>query len=149
MNKTFRESKTAKMKEFPGKTPALRYIRQPDGSSLCGQACVAMLIGIGMAKVVLSTGKTRGTNLKDLLPLLKTKYHINQARLQRVTNNHWLPDLALLKVTWHKGSHWVIKNSEMIYDPGSGIIGLDEYKDYIAHRGRITSFLSLKIKNVV
>ena len=37
----------------------LSHIRQPEGSNLCGQACVAMLAGVTLAEAIRATG-TRG-----------------------------------------------------------------------------------------
>jgi hypothetical protein len=48
-----------------GTTNMIKWIQQPEGSSLCGQTCVAMIAGITLEESIGAFGgKKRGTRIR-------------------------------------------------------------------------------------
>lgn len=50
----------------------MRLVRQPEGSRLCGQACVAMLLGISLDGAVELVGTRRGLRARQIVEALRT-----------------------------------------------------------------------------
>lgn len=122
----------------------MERIDQPEGSNLCGQACVAMLLGISLEE---ATGrvKHRGcTNWKMLRRALVAGGLACGEQLYRVTARRQVPDLALCHVRFGRGrvTHWIVMERGMVYDPdpwtarGGG--------NALSHWGRITSFMEVR-----
>ena len=66
----------------------MRHRCQPRGSRLCGQSCVAMILGISVLEAVELIGKcgaTKTRHLRETLYILKTIPVDNQGR-----NWHWV-----------------------------------------------------------
>lgn len=121
------------------------FIQQPAGSNLCGQACVAILLDIGLNQSIKLFGTRGGTKTRLLCRALGIKHR----RLKVIKNLDKLPNETIIcKVTWnHKGSHWIIvdKSRNLVIDPS-----LDQptfyswyIKEFLVDRGGITSYLPL------
>lgn len=129
-----------------------KLVRQPYNSSLCGQACIAMLTGLTIQQVVYFIGTRGVTNLKHFLSieLFTNKYNLSpKSKLIRTTRTRKIPKYALLRIKWEKEgyhSHWVIKWNELVFDPDNLSGGVFSHRDYmfnIAFIGRVTSFIEL------
>ena len=116
----------------------INLIKQPEGSNLCGQVCVAMIAGISLEesiKLFNSRGKT-GT---------KTLHHALQKigiscsdKAVRIKNNN-KPKLCIVTIHYsrYKNKHFCIWNNNKYYDPSRGIRAkLDKFE-------RETSFIKI------
>jgi len=52
----------------------MKLILQPKGSSLCGQACIAMLLDISLEEAIKLVGHDGISTNEDILSVLETKY---------------------------------------------------------------------------
>ena len=109
----------------------IQLVHQPQGSNLCGQCCVAMILGIPLGCVVALLRKGR-TTTKQLRDALRSFGILTADRAERMTSSKSLPNLAIYKMrfegTWK--SHWVVVSQGKVYDPGGNGTG-----------GRLTSYL--------
>lgn len=124
----------------------MKLVRQPKDSSVCGQSCVATLLGISLHEAIGLVGKKGKTNVKHLVGPLSNKFDIKTNKLSRLKAAELLPEFAIIRVRWNKKeSHWIIKKYETIYDPAAGVAELCHYLDCIhSVGGRITSYLPLQ-----
>lgn len=96
-------------------------MRQPPGSNVCGQTCLAMLSGLPVSqlqRLIRKKGCTRPQDLMHGLELLgKRNVEKRQLPPTAIAN---LPAPSILRMQWEGGSHWVIWNGEHIFDPVIG-----------------------------
>jgi hypothetical protein len=127
-------------------------VLQPKGSRICGQACVATLLGISLEHATKLVSKKGATNLKHLIPPLLMSYNCSNVKLMRTSPlSHWtqqVPKIAIMRVRWSKSSsHWVVKDAGSIHDPVAGELGINDFDDLITHHGgRVTSYFQLEPK---
>lgn len=122
----------------------MQLLMQPDGSTSCGQYCVAMITGKPIEKIVRIFGHSHCTSTKELIRALKPYwFRTTSTRLIRIKKETVLPPLAILKITWEAGgSHWVVLNDGMVYDPA---YGTTDYTNHIeAINGKPTSYLEIR-----
>lgn len=123
---------SSKMEFLKIKKPVL-VMQSTSGN--CGQACIAMLTGIGIDDVCKMMGTSGGTTIGQIIDALK-QYNVRHAekniRLSKI--NSRIPDIAILTVHFPEYTHWVLHYKGIYYDPEFG-----EMKEY--SKGRITSFL--------
>lgn len=124
---------------------------QPLYSRSCGQFSVANLLNIKPEKSISVFGKLGVTNTKDVSKALKTFGCECPDRLIKITKNTVLPDLCILKITWHgklAGSHWVVYRKGRIM---CSVYGFWNFKYYFKQqwKGKATSYLPVKIGNGV
>lgn len=130
----------------------IKHIQQPEDSLLCGQTCVAMILGITLSEAVHKIGHKKGTWAKELINVLKKKFkkNIRSKRIKNAKKNK-LPDTAIIKVIWRPNmllkakGHWVLKYKNKIHDPAfSTELGWRKWKNEIKYRGRIVSYIELE-----
>lgn len=123
----------------------MEHYYQPEGSSTCGQHCVAMIAGITPKKSIelfKSKGGTRTKQLHEVFKLLKIT---SDSVLSRIKIGTKLPDLCILKIVYSKShSHWVVYNKGTIFCPGRGIYDYSEH-EYIQELGKVTSYMTISI----
>lgn len=94
-------------------------MKQPDDTKLCGQVCLAVILGITLQEAITLVGHERGTQTKELTR------HFNHGGTRRWLSKGEVPDYALcisrpghLKPTgnWH----WVLFKDYKVLDPGFG-----------------------------
>ena len=123
----------------------MKHVRQPEGSRLCGHACLAIVLGITLAEACKKLGHRRGTYTKELVAALGSR-----ATDQRLVplRQRSSPRQAILKVRWGKThrSHFVVKSGSKIYDPMKpGPLEVRLWEEWIAwDGGLITSALGLR-----
>lgn len=89
------------------------HIQQPEGSSLCGHACVAMALGIELAEAVKLIGHKKGVHNHEVIRALG-----HRAATRRSCPPTKLADPCIIRVKGNKHRHHlVLYQDEMVYDP--------------------------------
>lgn len=98
------------------------HVRQPFGSHLCGQCCVAIIASITLAESIALIGHRRATHKRELCYALDS-LGFDTGRTYRWSVGDRLPRVAILKVhvtpplgkkDW---THWVAWVDGVTYDP--------------------------------
>lgn len=118
----------------------MKLVRQPPGSKVCGQACVATLAGVSLGKAIMQVGKAGKTKTIDLKRGLDANNIKHGSRRER-----GMPDksvTALLFWTGEHGCHWTVWHKGKYYDPVAGV-----YRKTPRHLSdaRVTSFLRVEL----
>jgi len=95
------------------------HVQQPPGSSLCGQACVAMILGIRLEHATSLVGHARSTKPYELADALRKREIKCGDRRIRYTGGT-LPKRAFLAISaWNsrRRYHWVLLYDGLVYDP--------------------------------
>jgi hypothetical protein len=97
----------------------VRLVRQPPKTNLCGQACVAMVLGLSLAKVRPLFRKWGLTHTSDLVEALIRGGATGLRELVRVRRGVPLPALAICRFRWPGlwKSHWVVWAEGRFWDP--------------------------------
>lgn len=102
----------------------MKLVRQPEGSSLCGQACIAMAAGVTLQTAIRAVGhhETRGCFSHEILEGLRTLDVPCADKWQRVKRAHAvLPRRALVwiyRVPKVQSGHVMLTWDGTMYDPG-------------------------------
>jgi hypothetical protein len=116
-------------------------ILQPNGSNLCGQSVIAMLLDIELEEACKLVGHKRQTWTRDMTRTLRAAGWQTSDKRITISSKTQLPELCIINMKWAKRQrHWVIKSGQEIYCS----LGLDRdyyeaYKEYV----KPTSFLPL------
>lgn len=115
----------------------MKLVRQPKGSNLCGQACVATIAGITLEEST-EVFRTKGyTNTKIVKQALLQLVFRTPDRLKRGKPT----GLAIVKFLSPDGrAHWVVWNKKY-YDPNAGVFR--KVPKYLAG-SKQTSFLAVE-----
>lgn len=120
----------------------MRHYFQPEGSSTCGQHCVAMVADITPEESIKLFGSIGGTRTKQLHEVFKKLNIKTEEKLSRIKKDTELPNLCILKIVYSKThSHWVVYNNGIVYCPGRGIY--DYYEHEYLELGKVTSYLEI------
>lgn len=128
----------------------MKWMQQLEGSSLCGQTCIAMIAGITFEESIEAFGgKRSGTRTKDLAAALR-KLGINcgDPPLVRIKGQCY-PDTCIVKLHFkdRKNTHWVVWHKGEFYDPEAYLMihltlcGTNEYHPVLGVRP--TSYLPI------
>jgi hypothetical protein len=114
----------------------LKLIRQPENSSLCGQACVATIVGVSLEESIAVFGTKGGTRTKQVIAALR-KLGIKCGDGLVSLKKSQKPPLCIVKQHFDdcKHTHWVVYNNGLYYDPDVGV-----YREYVEGM-RETSYL--------
>jgi hypothetical protein len=124
----------------------MKLVLQPEGSDLCGQACVAMVAAVSLRRAIEATGHEHATTTGDVVGALETlgiECHGKLVRLSRKRPN--IPTRAMVHICRSEviserrraASHWMVSWDGKIFDPGGRYPqGFEKWK--------ITSFLEIK-----
>ena len=123
----------------------MHLIRQPEGGSLCGQACVAMAAGVTLAAAIRAVGHrlSRGTYTCELVAafgVLGVSCATRLKRARHVAGIPVLPPRAVIAIRRDGNRqrwHWILCWDGLIMDPA----GL--WPDYYGSDWKITSFLQI------
>ncbi len=110
----------------------MRLVRQPEGSALCGQCCVAMVAGVSLRRAIAAVGvefTERGTETRQIVAGLRALGVRCSGRLRRVSRARpVLPARCLVAIIQYRPdadgerqptrSHWMVSWDGQIYDPG-------------------------------
>jgi hypothetical protein len=134
-----------------GEEGGMNLVRQPEGSSLCGQACVAMVAGVTLDESVSAVGHKHGTYTREIVKALRALGVPCPDRLRRVSRvRPVLPQRAIVAVVkWatrpdgkrkQRRAHWMVAWDGVIYDPEDSWPALYERNGWT-----ITSYLELPL----
>ena len=119
----------------------MKLITQPEGSSVCGQCCVAMIVGVSLNSCLTVFCHDWATSAKVLRWALKYYHYKPSKRLLRYKKREVLPTLCILKLTYpfSKIGHWVVYDTGDIYCSVHGICNYDDYEELAG--GTLTHYL--------
>jgi hypothetical protein len=119
----------------------MKLITQPEGSSVCGQCCVAMVVGVSLNSCLTVFCHDWATSPKVLRWALKYYHYKPAKRLLRYKKQEQLPALCILKLTYpfQKMGHWVVYDTGDIYCSVHGIWSYENYEDISG--GQLTHYL--------
>ena len=125
---------------------ALGHVQQPPKSRVCGQACLAMILGVTLGQAIKAVGHKNGTKTALLAKVLRESGAECGSRLIPF-RSHGIPTgfTGLVKLRWRNGGwHWMVLWGGFVYDPDkSGPVPLGEWR---APSGkRITSGLKVTL----
>lgn len=127
-------------------TEMLSHIKQPDGSSLCGQTCVAMAAGVSLERSIEVFGSRGATRTKQVIKALR-ELGLNPIgdKLTRRKGAEKAPAYGILKILFerfnevdgkiHEWSHWALMWDGVLHDPGEDQPGVT------SPNGRFSSYL--------
>lgn len=98
----------------------LTLIHQPPSSHLCGQACLAMILHLGLSEAVEEVGHKHSTKTKDLVKVLDRYGIVNSGRLKVCRRDRMRPKCRIAKLrrrNKYGGWHWVVCWKGNFYDP--------------------------------
>ena len=130
--------------------PILKHVQQPEGNSLCGQSCVAILCNIDLESAISAVGTKGATRHKQLANVFDQYGWTAENKLTRFTKNTKIPKTCLIKVHWAtKGrTHWVLKHNFWLHDPllPKPVFWSEKYlkPNRAVSQDRMTSYLELK-----
>lgn len=121
----------------------MKIVMQPEGSSLCGQSCVAMIAGVSLEDSIAAFGKRGGTRTKEVAKALSVFGIKSKDCLTRITKTNVPSEKCIVHVVWRNSQgkprgHWIVRYQGQYYDPGNGILN-----DYQIEWGKLTSFLEI------
>lgn len=125
----------------------VKHIRQPRGSSLCGQACVAMLMGCALSTAQRLVGRDGATKTKHLAaPLRRAGFKL----ADRLTpwRHGPLPPTAILRIKFRdkRIGHWVLFRRNTIFDPSRRQVLRFKPSLWRRRNGRIGSYVAVSRK---
>jgi hypothetical protein len=127
----------------------INWIQQPEGSSLCGQTCVAMIAGITLEESIEVFGKRSATRTKDLVAALrKLGIDCGDPPLTRIKGT-MLTRTCIVKLhfDYQTHTHWTLWHNGQFYDPDfTGQYTLNCYKGKYPKGVRQTSYLPIFIQ---
>jgi len=117
----------------------MKLVRQPEGSNLCGQACVATICNISLEDAIIlvrTKGKTKTKHLKCALHEMNIKH--GERRFPGMPKE----GSALLYWQSDSGAHWTVWHRKKHYDPSAGV-----FRKVPKHlrEARVTSHLPITV----
>lgn len=117
----------------------MKLVKQPVGSSQCGQACVATVCGITLEESLMIFRRKGQTRTKHIVAALR---QMGIKCGDKLTRGFPKEGAAILKFTHPSGrSHWVVWYKNKYYDP---IAGVSQKIPRWLLRSRVTSYLKLE-----
>ncbi len=100
----------------------IKYRAQPNHSSQCGQAVLAMLLNKDIGIICKEMDKSGPTRNGDITKVLKA-YNIKH-KYKRCKHLEHIPNVAIVKIGFEgqSNTHWTLKFKNVFYDPTIGII---------------------------
>lgn len=120
----------------------MRTLTQPTSWG-CGQACVAMALGISFDDACERMGHRGRTHSRHLLKVLTPVFP--NACFERLKKNQDLPKTCIARMRWYhrpRQSHWIYMKDGELHDPAFG--NYDERTATLIQKsGHFVSFISL------
>jgi len=99
----------------------MKLVRQPKGSSLCGQACIATLCNISLDEATMLVRKSGQTNTKHLKRALHAMSVEHDERRTLGAPSHNETALLYFQSKDRAAAHWVVWHKRKYYDPVAGV----------------------------
>lgn len=118
----------------------MKLIRQPKGSSMCGQACVATIAGVSLEESIKAFGGSKGgTRTKQVVNALRKLGVACGDKLVRISKKNPKPSecMVVLRFDDCRYGHWTFYFHGLYFDPDIGIV--KEYPEGV----RETSYLPI------
>lgn len=115
----------------------MKLILQPLGSAVCGQCCVAMIVGVSLSSCLTVFCQDWTDSARVMRWALKYYHYQPNPRLRRFKKQKQLPNLCLL-MSKHTGD-WVVYDTGDIYCPTYGICNYADYEELTG--GTLTHYL--------
>lgn len=97
------------------------YIHEPTDLQ-CGQAVLAMLLGVNVDSICEELHNERETTLREMKQILeKHGFKLSPERKQAITKAD-LPKIALLSLETPRCWHWSLYAESIFYDPEHGVM---------------------------
>ena len=109
----------------------INYIRQPKGSGLCGQSCLAMILGVSLERAIeiLGHAKKGGSTFSEHRKvLIEQGYKLGEVTKVDNRKKHELPDFAYVRIAFgsRRTGHAVLHYKGKFYDPGKQVFDSKE-----------------------
>ena len=104
----------------------IEYIHEPTDLQ-CGQAVLAMVLGIPVEQVSAELGNERETTLREMRSYFESHGASMSAERKQAQAKADLPDLALLSLETPRCWHWSLYAGGVFYDPEHGV--LDDFPE--------------------
>lgn len=105
------------------------YIEQPTNSKVCGQTCIAMVLGISLEEAIKLYGHRKATSFNDHKVILE-RFGYTLGEFIKIDNRKGfdLPDLCLVRIVKanNKVGHFIIHDNGKFYDPSRGVFDSKE-----------------------
>lgn len=99
----------------------INYIHEPTDLQ-CGQAVLAMLLGVSVESICEELKNERETTLREMKQILeKHGFKLSPERKQAITKAD-LPKIALLSLETPRCWHWSLYAESIFYDPEHGVM---------------------------
>ena len=120
----------------------MKLVRQPEGSSLCGQACVATIAGVSLEESIQAFCTRGGTHTWQLVKALRKLGLKCGDKPIRLTNRRQKPSTCIVRLHFdgYKFTHWTVYHDGVYLDPDLGV--LTEYPEGV----RETSYLPVYLE---
>jgi hypothetical protein len=102
------------------------YVHEPTDLQ-CGQAVLAMVLGIPVEQVSAEIGNDRETTLKEMRSYFESHGAVMSAQRKQAQTKQELPPLALLSLETPRCWHWSLYADGVFYDPEHGV--LDDFPE--------------------
>jgi hypothetical protein len=102
----------------------MKLVRQPENSSLCGQACVATIAGVSLDDSIAAFNNARcGTRTKQVVKALRKLGVKCGDKLISLKKNQKSP-VCIVKLHFDdcKFTHWTVYNMGLYLDPDAGVL---------------------------
>ena len=121
----------------------MKLVKQTQHDKLCGQCCVAMVLGISLHHAIELVGHKNGTRSNDLIQAIKkesTDYHPDFWRYsKRYTFKNEVAILMVRPLADKDHRHWVVCNKGKILCPATG--RFKSIEEYLGNTWKITSVI--------
>jgi len=99
----------------------IEYIHEPTDLQ-CGQAVLAMVLGIAPQQVCADLCNERETTLKEMRSYFESRGVSMSPQRRQAQSKHDLPRLALLSLETPRCWHWSLYADGIFYDPEHGVL---------------------------
>lgn len=108
---------------IPG-SPRPIHVRQKPGQKCCGQACVAMALGVTLEEAIALVGGPGRTSIHDLERALRTGHRVVMPKVNFIAGERPIMSHEAFIRQWFQQDgrrwyHWLYKRGDFIYCPDS------------------------------
>lgn len=121
----------------------MNHLKQPANSRTCGHHCIAMICDVPVKDVIDYLGHHHGTKYHEFVKALRHFGKQTADDFISYKSRHYMTKVCIIVVKWkYKGSHAVVYNDGLLYDPGYDYLIEIDSKPYMKH-GEIVTHLNI------